>query len=198
MNKRVFLTSMISIAVLAIACILLALPGQFASLGGSKTAFSGYEVIFNAGYVDGINISGIEYDFITAESCYEVIFNAGYVDGINYLNKNAGGHASVAGIIALVLIVLSVVAFAFNKASNVLPLLGGIMNLVSGIIFLAMNLTMITVYSGKLTLSWTTYVVGSLLVLISILTIAISVKALIDENHQLKSPKSQRYSYIKK
>ena len=55
MNKRVFLTSMISIAVLAIACILLALPGQFASLGGSKTAFSGYEVIFNAGYVDGIN-----------------------------------------------------------------------------------------------------------------------------------------------
>ena len=91
MNKRVFLTSMISIAVLAIACILLALPGQFASLGGSKTAFSGYEVIFNAGYVDGIN----------------------------YLNKNAGGHASVAGIIALVLIVLSVVAFAFNIASNV-------------------------------------------------------------------------------
>ena len=170
MNKRVFLTSMIGIAVLAIACILLALPGQFASLGGSKTAFSGYEVIFNAGYVDGIN----------------------------YLNKNAGGHASVAGIIALVLIVLSVVAFAFNKASNVLPLLGGIMNLVSGIIFLAMNLTMITVYSGKLTLSWTTYVVGSLLVLISILTIAISVKALIDENHQLKAPKSQRYSYIKK
>ena len=61
MNKRVFLTSMISIAVLAIACILLALPGQFASLGGSKTAFSGYEVIFNAGYVDGINYLNKNY-----------------------------------------------------------------------------------------------------------------------------------------
>ena len=119
MKKRVFLTSIITIAVLVVSCILLLIPGQFATIKGQ-------------GY-----------------NGYEIIFRFSNIDGVNYLEKNnVGSHASVAGILGLVFILLALTALIASFKSAVLPIIGGVLTLLAGAMFMSMNLTINVVYNG--------------------------------------------------
>lgn len=168
MKKRVFLTSIITICVLVISCGLLALPGQFATI--KNIPLSGYEFIFF--YKD--------------------------VDGINYLAKNVtDARASAAGIIGLLFILFALVCLVFNKKSSLLALMGGVFTALSGLMFILMNLWAVSIYhKTPVELSWVTYVIGGLFIVLGALLIFVGVKALKEENLLLNAPKSKQYSYI--
>lgn len=134
MKKRVFLTSIITIAVLVVSCILLIIPGQFATIKGQ-------------GY-----------------NGYEVIFHFSNIDGINYLaDNNPGSRASVAGILGLVFILFALASLIPSRKSPVLPIVGGAFTLLAGAMFMSMNLTINVVYNGRGELNFVPYLVGALL-----------------------------------
>ncbi|MCQ2793655.1 MAG: hypothetical protein MJ221_04545 [Bacilli bacterium] len=145
MKKRVLLTSIIAIVVLALVCGLLAIPNQFAEFGNN--AYSGYETIF----------------------AFKII------DGKNYHTDNYGGRPSVLGIISLVFILLGAISLAFTKKSKSLPVLGGVCVSLSGLFFLLMDLSLATIYKRKIALYWETYVVGGILLLLGIYLIYIGI-----------------------
>ena len=173
MKKRVFLTSVITIAVLVLTCGLLAIPGQFANIVSKN--FSGYEVIFR--YAD--------------------------IGGINYLEKNvADSRASVAGILTLVFILFALVSLVYSVISKdeegKMPtaILGGSCALISGIIFLTMYLWMAVIYKGSFALHWLTYVTGAFITILGIALIVFGIMG-IKENRASLGSKSVKYNYLK-
>ena len=101
----------VGIAVAVITFGLLAIP-HFLRLGNAY--YSGYEMIFRAKLM--IDHNG---------------------DIFNYLANNGNYSVCVIGIIALVFTLLSGLSFLFDKNSSALDIIGGIMLLISSVIFLA-------------------------------------------------------------
>ena len=114
-----------------------------------------------------------------------------------YLQDNTtNGRASVAGIIALILLVLAIPSYVFHKKSSALLLLGGILNTVAGILFLLMDFWFKIIYRGQaVNIDFMTYLIGAMVLIVGGLTIYTAILLLLEEK---KNPvKSNKYSYIK-
>lgn len=153
MKKRVFLTSIITIAILVASCLLLILPGQFATIKGQ--AYSGYEVIFH--YAN--------------------------IDGINYLaENNPNTSAIVTGILGLVFILFAFVSLIFAKKSTALPIIGGSFSFLAGLMFITMQLALNVMYKGLGELRWVSYLIGSLLIVFGVILVVLGAFAVKEES----------------
>lgn len=169
MKKRVFLTSIITIAVLVACCLLLIIPGQFATIG---RGYSGYEVIFHCSMVDGINYLA---------------------------KNNPDTRASASGILGLIFILFAFVSSLFSikliKKNTALPILSGALTFIAGIMFISMNLSMNIIYKGKAQLGFVTYLIGGLLLFFGALLIVLGIFLVKEEAKSYTA--SRQYSYIK-
>lgn len=172
MNKRVVFTSfnsmIVALAIMALTCIFLALPEQFAS-------------------IQGIKCSG-----------YEVLFNYKNIGGINYLNDNVGGRVSAVIFIILVLMVASAASLIFHKKDPTLTLIGGVLNAINGFLFLMMRIWLAVIYPSKaVSMNWVSYVSGALLLIIGGWLIYLGIREIINAKTEAIQKKAQSYNYLK-
>ena len=163
----------VGIAVAVITFGLLAIP-HFLRLGNAY--YSGYEMIFRAKLM--IDHNG---------------------DIFNYLASNGNYSVCVIGIIALVFTLLSGLSFLFDKNSSALDIIGGIMLLISSVIFLAMQGWAVICYkdpefatNGILEIA---YIIGALQLVAGALMTYKGFALLKEEKN---NPKTVGYSYLKK
>lgn len=174
MKKRVLLTSVIAISILVLSICLLLLPGQFAVAGDRANALNclnGFELFFN------FKINGDK----------------------NYLNENYGGRVSAAGIIILIITLLSIVATYFQKKSSSLTILAGALDCVIGLMYLLMNIWVkLCGYRYNLIyLSWVTYVNGAIILLLGAYLIYFGVRLYQEEVKGSLGQNAVKYNYLK-
>ena len=173
MQKRTKLVSFVALAIVVICLGILAIPG-FAKLTSNTATFSGYETIFHYANRPDIKLDG---------NAIKAVIPGSKAMGID--------------IAALVFIAFALVSYAFSGKSTVLPVVGGAFSVLASIIFFSNALWIKTAYnkSNLITLSWSTYVVGGLLIVAGIATLFYGIKDLIAEKNTLSS--KQGYSYLK-
>lgn len=178
-NKALLVTfSMISIAAILVSYGLLAIPGQFVGMFGSNGLFN----------QEGASIAGYEY-----------IFHCIHKIGDNENALFASGRASAAGIMTVIFMFFACGSFAFVKKSTALPLLGGILEFFSGFFFLMTTPFACLCYPDKISCiraMWVPYLIGSVMVVLSLIVIYFSVVELKKEKATLASKGG--YSYLKK
>lgn len=176
MKNKLGLISIASIVVILVSFALFAIPGQFIRLYGFNdsvpgTSLAGYEYFFHI--IQGIGDSGTNQWF-------------------------ADGRPSVTGIMVIIFITLALPCFVFYKKSTALPLLGGILEILSGFFLLMTTPFSHLIYKklGALTASWVAYLTGALILLLGIAALAQSIVELRKEKVVLQSKGG--YSYLKK
>lgn len=168
MKDKVKLTVIISIAAIVISCGLLAIPQFVVGTINTVKSISGYEFFFNLG-------------------------------GETYIKITKASGVSAQGIAALVIMALGLASYCFYKKSSALILLGGILNVTASILFFAMEGSKYSVYGGNHTfvsVGWTSYVIGALLVLTGLLSSYVAIRLFMKEKKQISE--KQSYSYLKK
>lgn len=180
MKNKLRTISIASVIIIVISYVLFILPGQFIGLFqngqlfvGNGVALSGYEYIF---HVVPTNPNGVPYNFAT-------------------------GHQSGTGITALIFMLLSLASFIFYKKSTALPLLGGILNIISGFFLLMTTPFAHLIYRDEIywdciLAMWVPYLTGALILLSGIIAIVISIFELKKEKATLASKGG--YNYLKK
>ena len=169
MDKKLRLINYISIAVILLAAGLLAIP-QF---------------ILNVNYEVLGNINGYQFFFHAVDTKYETLSGMNGVSGL--------------GIASIVLMVLSLAAFIFARKSSALSMLGGLLNVVTAVLFFMMEVSKKHVYGSHrsfVAVGWPAYVIGGLLVLAGLIAIYYSFRSMQQEKKQIAS--KQSYSYLKK
>ena len=170
MDKKVRLLAITSIAVIALACGLLAIP-QF--------------------------IVPVNYDSLGSISGYQFFFHA--VDTRYETNSHMSGVSGL-GIASIVLMALALLSYLFSKKTSALVMLGGLLNIATAILFFCMEASKKHVYGFGHTLvsvGWIAYVVGALLILNGLVAVYVSVKTMMGEKKQITEQKNS-YSYLKK
>ena len=178
MKNRLALVSIASLIVIVISYGLLAIPGQFVGMFNDGKLFP----------VQGSSIAGYEYIF----HCVQKI-------GDNENPFFSSGRASAAGIMAVIFMFFACGSFALHKKSTALPLLGGILETLSGFFFVMTTPFACLCYPDKISsirAMWLPYVLGSVMVVLGLLAIYFSVVELKKEKVTLASKGG--YSYLKK
>lgn len=174
-NKRSIVV-LFSLAVIVLTLVFFALPGQFVTL-------------FNSTDIEGVDP--------TRMGGYEFIFG-----GSTYAQNLMTGDpiVSASGIAFVVLIVLAVVCYVFQKKSSALLLLAGILMVVATILLFCVKGWVdksYPKYNEKSIGLWVPYLSASLLALSSIATIYLGITELVSESRQPYTPKKESYSYLK-
>ena len=178
MKNKLALVSILSVVVILVSYGLLAIPGQFVGMFGSNGLFN----------QEGASIAGYEY-----------IFHCIHKIGDNENALFASGRASAAGIMAVIFMFFACGSFALYKKSTALPLLGGILEFFSGFFFVMTTPFACLCYPDKISCiraMWIPYLIGSLMLLLGLIAIAVSVVELKKEKATLASKGG--YSYLKK
>ena len=168
MEKKVKLIGLISIAAIIVACGLLAIP-QF---------------IVPHDYPSLASISGYQFFFHSVSETYE---NNAHFSGVSGL-----------GITSIVLMALGLISYLFSIKSSAFLMLGGIFNVATSVLYFAMEASKKRRYSYPdfVSVGWTSYVIGGLLVLTGLLSIYFAFRSMQKEKKELTTKKS--YSYLKK
>ena len=173
MKQKLFkIIPFVSIAFAVIAIALLFIPKSFCGFQGAYNSdywFSGLEVFFRSN---------------------------------SYFNNNPslglGGSVSAAGIITLVLLVLSIVGNVFANKNSALKMLAAILTILSAVMLLAMQLWMIILYPTKTpVVLWGPYIGGVLTLASGGITLWASIEMLIEEKNAIVN-NTKTYSYLKK
>lgn len=176
-NKRSIVV-LFSLAVIVLTLVFFALPGQFATIYNSHNDFEGAD--------------------LSAMGGYEFIFGGSkYVQNNCYAGK---AMVSASGIAFIVLIVLAVVCYVFQKKSSALLLLAGIIMLVATILLFCVKgwINDLEVnHQGSSVGLWVPYLCASLLALSTIATLYVAISELVIESRQPYTPKKESYSYLK-
>ncbi len=165
------LTSIVvALVVVALTCVFLTLPNQFAQIRG--TYYSGFETLFNYGE------NG----------------NAGF----NYLHENVGGRVSAAYILIIIFTIGAIASLLANEKGSAMVIISGSLFALTGLMYFMMRIWLTNIYSSNVnSMSWVTYVNGALLVLLGAWLIYLGIKTYQDEKTQLMENKAQKYSYLK-
>ncbi len=164
------LTSIIvALVVVALTCVFLALPSQFAEIRGSY--YSGFETLFNY---------------------------ARKGDTINYLHDNVGGRVSVSYIFIIVFTLAAIASLLAYKKGSVMLIISGSLFALTGLMYFMMRIWLTIVYGSNVnSLCWSSYVNGALLVLLGAYLIYLGVKFYQEEKAKMLETKAQKYSYLK-
>ena len=172
LKRKVLLTGLVSLIILAVSFGLLAIP-QFMQFNGKlQYSASGYEFFFNC-----------------ASDLYNGATRPTSVSGLG-----------IACIVVMGLaVVSSVVAVLFSKEGSAFILFGGLLNVAAAIMFFCMSLSRDKVYDkfrSLVDVGWVTYVIGGLLMLAGLLCLYVSVRLILQEKKAIAT--KQSYSYLKK
>ena len=124
---------------------------------------------------------------------YEAIFYNEYI-----WNNITSAHSSVAGIIALILLVLACALFALSQKSSAAHLFAGVFMGISSLLFFFMQLWFDIIFRGvhSYSILWLSYVLASLLLIVAAFTIYTAILRLGEE--KAAPVKSSTYSYLSK
>ena len=178
MKNKLALISIISIVIIVVSYGLLAIPGQFVGMFRDGKLFPG----------EGTSIAGYEYIF----HCIQKI---GSVENPYFSN----GRASAAGIMAVIFMFFALGGFALYKTSSALPLLGGILETLSGFFLLMTTPFACLCYPKEISsirAMWLPYVIGALLLIAGLVATYLAIVELRKEKATLASKGG--YSYLKK
>lgn len=165
-------------ATIVLTLILFALPNQFVSIINQKDLLG----------TDPSRMGGFEFIFGGSKYCRGLM---GDVDK---------AIVSASGIAFLVLLILAVVCYVFNKKSTALLLLAGIIMLVATILLFSVKSWIdkgYAKYNGSSVGLWVPYLSASLLALATCGTFYVAIKDLIKESRQPYSKQKESYSYLK-
>ena len=180
MKNKLALVSIASIVIIIVSYGLLAIPGQFVGMFDSNGS------LINSA---GSSIAGYEYIFHCVHEIADKVENPFF----------ANGRASVAGIMAVIFMFFACGSFVFHKKSTALPLLGGILETLSGFFFVMTTPFACLCYPKSISsirAMWLPYVIGSIMLVLGLAAIYFAVVELRKEKATLATKGG--YSYLKK
>ena len=103
------------------------------------------------------------------------------------------------GIASIVLMTLALASYLFFKKSSAFVMLGGILNVVTSVLYFMMELSKNRVFGtdrSMVTVGWVAYVIGAFLVLTGLASIYYAFRSMQVEKKEIQTKKN--YSYLKK